>query len=115
MDQATRVSDLMEIQMQLTNIQQQIDSYKGQQNYLEQTSKLTSISVTLSTDELALPYAPDKAWRPEVIFKLAVRSLVGTLRGFGSAAIWIAVYSPVWGLILLGYIFIKKLRTRKSI
>lgn len=115
MDQATRVSDLMDIQMQLTNIEQQIDSYKGQQKYLEQTAKLTLISVSLSTDELSLPYAPDKAWRPTVVFKMAVRSLVGTLRDVGSAAIWIVVYAPVWVVVLGAIYLFKKIKSRKSI
>lgn len=115
MDQATRVSDLMDVQMQLTNIEQQIDSYKGQQKYLEQTAKLTLISVSLSTDELSLPYAPDKAWRPAVVFKTAVRSLVGTLRDVGSLAIWIVVYAPVWGVVLGAVYLFKKIKSRKSI
>lgn len=114
MDRATKVSDLMDVQIQLTNIEQQIDNYKGQQKYLEQTAKLTLVSVSLSTDELSLPYAPDKAWRPAVVFKLAVRSLVGTLRDVGSAAIWIVVYTPVWGVLLGAIYLFKKVRSRKS-
>lgn len=114
MDQATRVSDLMDVQMQLTNIEQQIDNYKGQQKYLEQTAKLTLISVDLSTDELSLPYAPDKAWRPAVVFKTAVRSLVGTLRDVGSAAIWIVVYAPVWGVLLGAIYLFKKIKSKKG-
>jgi hypothetical protein len=114
MAQATRVTDLMDIQMQLTNIEQQIDSYKGRQKYLEQTAKLTLISINLSTDELSLPYAPDKAWRPTVVFKNAVRSMVGTLRELGSLVIWLVVYAPVWG-IALGVIYLyKKIRARRS-
>ena len=74
MSKATRVADLIDIQNQLNYIQQQIDSYRGQQKYLEQTAKLTRITVWLATDELALPYTPDESWRPEVIFKNAVRS-----------------------------------------
>lgn len=115
MAQATKVSDLMEVQIQLTNIEQQIDYYKGQQKYLEQTAKLTLISVNLSTDELSLPYAPDKAWRPEVVFKSAVRSMVGTLRGIGSLVIWLVVYAPFW-ILAIGAIFLyKKINARKAV
>ncbi len=114
-EQATRVTDLMEIQRQLTNIEQQIDSYKGSQKYLEQTAKLTLISINLSTDELALPYAPDKAWRPVVVFKSAVRSLVGTLREFGSLIIWLVVYAPVWGAIIGAVLLFKKIKARNRV
>ncbi len=101
MDQATRVEDLMSVQNQLNSIQMQIDSLKGQQKYLEQTAKLTLISVSLSTDELALPYAPDGVWRPEVVFKNAVRSMLGTLRSVANLIIWTFVYIPVIILVVL--------------
>lgn len=92
---AVRVQDLLEVQRELVNLQQQIDSLKGQQKYLEQTAKLSRITIYLSTDELALPYAPSDAWRPAVIFKQAVRSLVGNLRQIGSGLIWLLVYLPI--------------------
>lgn len=105
LDRAVNVSDLMSIQMQINSIQSQIDSYLGQQKYLEQTAKLTLISVYLSTDELSLPYAPDKVWRPLVVFKTAVRSMVGAIQSLGSTLIWLVVYIPVfliiWGVFAL--------------
>ncbi len=100
---ADQVQDLLQVQRELINIQQQIDNVRGQQKYLEQTAKLTKITVYLSTDELALPYAPDRSWRPGVVFKRAVRSLVGTLRGVGSGVIWVAVYTPI--LIPVGLVW----------
>lgn len=93
---AEKVQDLLQVQRELINLQEQIDNLKGQQKYLEQTAKLAKITVFLSTDDLALPYAPDKAWRPGIVFKYAVRSLVGTLRGVGNLVIWLGVYSVAW-------------------
>jgi len=101
MSKATRVADLIDIQNQLNYIQQQIDSYRGQQKYLEQTAKLTRITVWLATDELALPYTPDESWRPEVIFKNAVRTLIGMLRSVGSVLIWAAVFAPLVAVVVL--------------
>lgn len=104
LDSASEVQDLLSVQRELTNLQGQIDSLKGRALYLEQSAKLSRISVYLSTDELALPYSPDQVWRPQVVFKTAVRSLVGTLRQGLNGLIWMAVYSPVWLLALaLGY------------
>ena len=98
---ATEIADILNVQRELINLQTQIDSVRGQQKYLEQTAKLSLVTVYLATDELALPYAPDKAWRPMVIFREAVRSLVGSVRGIGTTLIWVAVYAPVWLPILL--------------
>jgi|CXWL01.1.fsa_nt_gi hypothetical protein len=93
---ATSVPDLLNLQRELINLQSQIDSLVGQRKYLEQTAKLSLVTVYLATDELALPYAPTQSWRPSVIFKEAVRALIGSLRGVGTAVIWIVVYAPVW-------------------
>lgn len=98
---ATSVSDLLNIQRELINLQSQIDSLVGQRKYLEQTAKLSLVIVYLATDELALPYAPAQLWRPSVIFKEAVRALIGSLRGVGTWLIWIVVYAPVWLPLLL--------------
>lgn len=108
MDQAVSVSDLLTVQRELVNMQSQIDSVIGQQRYLEQTAKLTLVSISLSTDELALPYAPDAAWRPAVVFKEAVRSMIATVRSLGNTLIWLAVYSPVWGVALVGYLVVRR-------
>jgi hypothetical protein len=118
MEKATRVQDLMDIQMQLDSIQSQIDNYIGQQKYLEQTAKLTRISVSLSTDELSLPYSPDTAWRPTVIFKTAVRSMLLSLRSIANSIIWIVAYTPIFIILVIVFwlvkVFWKKIESRKT-
>lgn len=101
LDQATEVQDILQVQQQIINTQSQIDSLRGQQQYLEQNAKLSKIVISLATDEFALPYSPDEAWRPDVIFKTAVRSLVTTVRKAGTALIWTVVYSPIWISLLV--------------
>ena len=109
-DQAVEVSDLLGIQQEIINIESQIDSQKGRQNYLEKNAQLARISINLSTDEFSLPYAPSETWRPEVIFKQAVRSLVGLLRNLATAVIWLTVYSVVIipSVLVLRYLLRKK-------
>ena len=110
LDESKTVQDTLQVQRELINIQAQIDSIVGQQKYLDATSKLTRISVSLATDDLSLPYTPDQAWRPTVIFKQATRSLLLSLRSLGNGIIWLAVYSPFWGAALVGYFFYRKRR-----
>lgn len=114
MDKAVSVEDIMKVQQQLSSLQQQIDSLEGQIKYMEASSSTSLISVNLSTDELSLPYAPDTAWRPGLIFKQAVRALVETFRTVGKAAIWIAVYSVVWVPVLITIVVVKKFINRKN-
>lgn len=108
LNKTDKVTEILEVQRELVNLQSQIDSLKGQQNYLEKSAQMSKVTVYLSTDELALPYAPAEVWRPSVIFKRAVRSLVGSLRKIGTALIWIGVYSIVWLPIVLMYIVLKR-------
>lgn len=113
LEQATKVQDILQVQRELINLQDRIDTLKGRQRYLEQTAELAKITVYLSTDELALPYAPAKPFRPTVIFKLAVRSLVRTLRSVVTAVIWIGIYAVIWLPVILIIYFVRKWRQKK--
>lgn len=107
---AVNVQDILTVQREIINIQGQIDALKGQQLYLEKTSELAKISLNLSTDEFSLPYAPSDTFRPAVIFKQAVRSLVGTLRWLAKTAIWAGVYA----VIIIPLYFIARLVYKRS-
>lgn len=104
MAQATEISDILNVQRELISLQSQIDSYKGQQQYLAKSAQTAKLTVYLSADEFSLPYAPSDAWRPEVIFKQAVRSLVGFLRGIATFTIWVVVY----GVVVVPALFIAR-------
>jgi hypothetical protein len=114
LQKAEKVDELLSVQRELTSLQGQIDNLKGQQKYYEQSAKLSKVVIYLSTDELALPYAPTNEWRPTVIFKDAVRSLIQTFRGLGSLIIWAVVYIPVIIPIILIIWFIKRKKQLKS-
>jgi len=110
---ATTFSDILEANQQIISIQSQIDSIKGQQNYLAKTAEMAKITIYLSEDEYNLPYAPAEAWRPNVILKLAVRHLVSDLRGIGTAAIWTSVYAVAIVPIVLIILVIRKITRKK--
>jgi hypothetical protein len=114
LNQAVEVKDLLAVQKELISTQKQIDSVKGQQKFYEQSAKLSKITVYLSTDDLALPYAPDNEWRPKVVFKEAVRSLIRTVRDLGSLLIWLVVFSPIIIPVILIIRYFKK-RQKKSL
>jgi hypothetical protein len=113
MAKAVTVDDILQVQQQIFNLQQQIDAIHGQQNYLEKTSQMAKITIYLSTDELALPYAPAQPWRPEVVFKYAVRSLLSTLQNLGTLIIWVIVYAVIWVPIVVIYFFFIRRRGSK--
>lgn len=114
LNQTVEVKDLLEVQRELLSVQKQIDNVKGQQKFYEQSAKLSKITVYLSTDDLALPYAPDNEWRPKVVFKEAVRSLILTIRDLGSLLIWLIVFSPIIIPVILIIRYFKKKRQKLS-
>jgi len=101
MAKAEKIPDILQIQRELTNLQRQIDSLKGRQQFLEKNAQLVRITVYLSADEISLPYSPSQSWRPKVIFKLAIRSLIAATRKLGTMLIWVVVYAIIWLPILI--------------
>lgn len=114
LDRATTLTDSVNIEREIISIQQQIDSYTGQKKALEENAKQTKVTAFLSTDELALPYTPDTSFRPAVVFKQAVRSLLNTLRIVGQLLIWVAVYSVIWVPVLASYFLLKRWKAKKA-
>lgn len=113
-DKAVSIQDILEVQNRIIELQDQIDSLKGQQQYMEKSAEMAKVSVYLSTDELSLPYASDTSWRPSVVFKTAVRSLVDNLRGFVSLLIWIAVYAAFWVPALVIILLLVRYRRKRT-
>lgn len=114
MDKATDFNQILQAQQMILNVQDQIDSLKGQLKYMEATSASTLITINLSTDELSLPYTPVQSWRPEAIFKQAVRDLLQTLIGFANYGIWAIVYSVIWVPLLLVILLVRKIYLKRS-
>ena len=108
------INQIIQIQRELMNLQEEIDRLKGYKQYLEKSSETAKITIYLSTDELSLPYSPQIfKFRPKVVFKQAVRSLVINLRRIGVLAIWIGVYSVLWlPALFVFYIWKKRNRLR---
>jgi len=104
-ESATEISDLVDVTREITSIQNQIDSYVGQQTYLEQIAKYSLISIDMSTDELALPFAPKDTFRPALIFRQAVRSLLTFMQTLAGNAIWLSVYAIVWVPVLIVFLW----------
>lgn len=116
MEKATQIQDILTIQREIINLQSQIDSLKGQQQYYEKNAKMAKLTIYLATDELALPYTPSELWRPKVVFKQAVRSLISSLRKIATLLIWLGVYSVIWvPVMLIVYFFYYKRQKNPSL
>ncbi len=115
MAEANTAEELLKVQNYIFQLQDQIDSLVGQRDYLKSTTDTVKITVYLATDEFALPYVPSTSWRPDVVFKQAVRSLIMDIRGLANKIIWLAVYAVIWIPALLLVLWgIKTWKHRKA-
>ncbi len=105
---AESVEDMLAVQQQVLSLQAQIDSIKGQQKYMQGTAQYSRVQIYLSTDELSLPYAPVQSWRPALVWKEAVRSLMLHARSIATLAIWAVVYAPVLIIAILVLIVLRR-------
>lgn len=112
--QATKVADLLEVTQRIISLQEQVDTLKGEKKFLEDSAKFSKITVYLATDEFALPYQPE-GFRPDVIFKQAVRSVVSLFYGAANAAIWVGVYAVIWLPVLAIILYLRKRRKKQPL
>jgi hypothetical protein len=113
MAKATEVEDILQVQREILSLQEQIDYLRGRQEYLDQSVQLSLVSIYLSTDELALPYQPTATFRPQVIFKQAVRSVISNLRNLAAGLIWLFTYAVFWLPVVIGVVIFRRLRKKK--
>ena len=99
-ERSGKVSDVLEVQRELTNVRGQIESLQGRLNYLSQTTATSLVSVWfhLTTDPAPIS---DPAWSPSETARGATRGLASFGRWFVDVVITIAIFSPVWVPIVL--------------
>lgn len=97
-DKANTVAELIDVQSQLTMVQQNIDSLKGRKMALDELSSNTQYTIYSSTNEFNLPYVPQGTFEFAKTFKLAVRSLIGATDTIVSLVIYLVVFSPLLAL-----------------
>ena len=114
LNKAVTVDEILRVQQAINDNQTQIDDVKGQLKYLGGISSTALFTVSISTDELSLPYSSNTPWRPMVIIKNAVRSLMSTFRIGVNASIWIVVYSIIWIPALIVYKIVRRIARKKS-
>ena len=114
MEEAETVDEIMNVQNRILNIQSQIDSIKGQIKYMDRSTATSLVAISISTDELSLPYTPVKSWRPDVIMKEAVRAMVSVLRAMGTVGIWFIAFIPLIVLLIALKIAIKYLFRKRN-
>ncbi|MDD5103320.1 MAG: DUF4349 domain-containing protein [Candidatus Peribacteraceae bacterium] len=111
MKDARKTEDVLAVRRELERVRAEIESLTGRKRYLEESAKLSSVTVSIATDEASLPVVESgNEWRPLVVARGAVAALLDVLKFLVNLAIWIVIFVPVWGTAILVVRYWKKRR-----
>ena len=94
---AVRISDVLEVEQQLTNVRGQIEQLSAQLADLNDRAGFATLTATFSVPVVATEVAA-RGWEPGVVVDEASASLVDILQALTTAGIWFAI---VWLPVLL--------------
>ncbi len=112
LEKAEEVEDILRIYDSLSRVRYEIEHIKGQMQYLERTTSMSLISVNLEPAATARGLVR-AGWSALEALKSAVRGIVIFGQWLGTIAIWLLIFSPIWGAIL-GVIYWRHRRKRKA-
>jgi hypothetical protein len=103
MQNATKTQDVLDVYAQLQQVQTDIEVLKGQMKYLEQSSALSALSVTVIAEKTIKPIQVG-GWKPQGVARDAIQNLVNFEQGFADFMIrFVLLILPV--LITIGIPF----------
>ncbi len=101
MVKAVKISDVLAVQQQLTEVRGQIEQLATQKKHLEEQAAFSTLTVTFSLTAVAFTEA-QKAWEPATQVDAASASLVSFLQAIATAGIWLViVWLPALGILAL--------------
>ena len=112
LEKADKVEDILKIYENLSRVRSEIEQIKGEMQYLEQISSMSLISVYLEPETTAKPLV-HAGWNALEALKSAVRGIVIFGQWLGTTAIFLLIFSPVWGTVL-GIIYWRRRRRKKA-
>jgi len=107
---AEKVEDILAVQRELSSVRGQIEQIKGRILYIERTSDTALIDVNL---QKVKPIGGTK-WSALETLKSAARGLVSFGKVLADILIWLAIFSPVWIIILVVVLYFTRWRHSKA-
>ncbi|MBN2462137.1 MAG: DUF4349 domain-containing protein [Dehalococcoidia bacterium] len=107
---AETVEDTLKVYQQLSNVRQEIERIKGRIQYLERTSDMSLIEVSLYKTKPI----DGTSWSALETLKSAVRGLATFGKALANIAIWLLIFSPVWVIILVVVLYFTRWRKKKK-
>lgn len=99
LDDAVETEDVLQVFEELRRVREQIEVIRGRMQFLEESARLSAISVELIPDVAAQPLQLG-SWTPTGTAKEAVEALIRTLRFLVDMGIWAVICVLPIGLLL---------------
>jgi Domain of unknown function (DUF4349) len=110
MAKATKITDILEVQNQLTGVQGQIEQLSTEEAHLRDQASLATLTVLFQTPAVAVVNEVSKGWDIGAELDKAAGQLLSVGQVLATAVVWIAIVGvPVFGgtlLFLLAFLFI---------
>ncbi len=91
MAKATKISDILDVQQQLTDVQGQIEELSAQQAHLQDQASYGTLTVTWTVPAPAAVTVTSDKWDPGREIDSAVASLLDALQGLATVGIWLGI------------------------
>lgn len=106
MASANKTEDVLNVFDQLTRVREQIEVIKGQIQYLDESARLSAISVELIPNEVIQPISIG-GWQPVGVAKNAIEALIRALQILVDVLIWLGILVlPILAIIFVPLYFI---------
>lgn len=109
MKRSGTVTEILQVQRELTRIRDQIERTQGRMKYLQESAAMATITVYIATEEEELPIVEEE-WRPMKVVKAALRALVGFWQRITDTGIWFVVFFSPFILLVFLIWLIRKIR-----
>ena len=103
--QAQTVDEALKVNEQLSALQGQIEQANGRLKFLSESTAFSTINLDLQPD-IPFVVAQAEGWRPEIAASSAWHNLLAFAQSLADVAIVLAIWSPVWGILLLGALLV---------
>jgi hypothetical protein len=110
----TKISEIHELETRLGEIRTEIERISATQKSMLDRAALSTLKVTLTQDSLTTVAAASQGnWFGEA-WGQSSGSLLSFAKGAGSVAVWLLVWSPVWG-VLAGGVWLLRRQVRSKV
>ncbi|MEM8857068.1 MAG: DUF4349 domain-containing protein [Chloroflexota bacterium] len=99
LDDADSVEEALDVNKELSRLEEEIEVIKGRMQYLGQSAAFSTITLELFPDVVAQPIEVAR-WLPAEVAERAIEALAETMQSLANFVIWVTIYFMPVGLVI---------------